>query len=296
MSHGYAPGCACHLWDELPHQLHATGGAGLRRTNCVRLGRAAACDLGNGVCRTGPSTKAAVDPSQVVLDPTKHYYISVLPGDAMDTDNDGNPIGHAMGGSQLVFAGGAWRNAVALTATGVRVIVEPQNQQPAKVSVFVFEDDHPLNGEHDASGGIDTLAPNEPGLGGFNITIIDLVGMSGDSAGQLTYDEFNQPLSNALAGTLDPVNGNDACPIVANPRTGFDGVTNDAGITGVIPVCPKYESDGQTLSPMAGQAVVANMPPGRYGIIATPGADLIARGEEWLQTNTLDGGPDHEAF
>ncbi len=67
------------------------------------------------------------------------------------------------------------------------------------------------------------MAPNEPGLGGFNITIIDLVGMSGDSAGQMTYDEFNQPLSNALAGTIDPVTGMDACPITANPRTGFDG-------------------------------------------------------------------------
>ena len=30
--------------------------------------------------------------------------------------------------------------------------------------------------------------------------------------------------------------------------------------------------------------------------MATPGADRIARGEEWLQTNTLDGGPAHEAF
>ncbi|PYX70941.1 MAG: hypothetical protein DMG78_17130, partial [Acidobacteria bacterium] len=38
------------------------------------------------------------------------------------------------------------------------------------------------------------------------------------------------------------------------------------------------------------------MPPGRYGIIATPAADRIAAGEEWLQTNTLDGGKDHEAF
>ena len=260
------------------------------------LGQPAACDIGNGVCQTNAATKAELNPSQVALDPTKRYYISVLPGDAMDTDANDTPNGHAMGGSEIVFADGAWHNAVAPATAGVRVIVEPQNQQPAKVSVFVFEDDHPLNGEHDASGGIDILAPNEPGLGGFNITIVDMVGMSGDSAGQLTYDEFNQPLSNALAGTIDPVTGNDACPIVANPRNGFDGVTNDAGITGVIPVCPKYESDGTTLSPMAGQAVVANMPPGRYGIIATPGADLIARGEEWLQTNTLDGGPDHEAF
>ncbi|MBZ5569653.1 MAG: hypothetical protein LAN64_17640 [Acidobacteriia bacterium] len=253
------------------------------------LGAAAACDIANGVCRTGPSTKTAVDPGEVVLDPSKHYYISVLPGDAMDP-------GHAMGGASIAYIGGSWRNAQAPTVDGVAVIVEPQNQHPAKVSVFVFEDDHPLNGEHDASGGVDVIAPNEPGLGGFNITIQDLVGGSGDSAGQMTYDEFNQPLSNALAGTIDPVTHLDACPIVANPRTGFDGATNDAGITGVIPVCPKYEADGLTLSPLAGQAIVNNVPPGRYGIIATPAADRIARGEEWLQTNTLDGGKDHEAF
>jgi len=60
------------------------------------LGAAAACDIGNGGCRTGAgvSQKDPVDPSQVVLDTTKHYYISVLPGDAMDP-------GHAMGGAQL---------------------------------------------------------------------------------------------------------------------------------------------------------------------------------------------------
>jgi hypothetical protein len=237
---------------------------------------AAACDIGNGICRAA-AQKTELLPGDVHLDPTKHYYISVLPGDAMDP-------GHAMGGAQI-----------APGQTNVSVIVEPQLQPPAKVSVFVFEDDHPLNGEHDASGGVDVLAPNEAGLGGFNITIIDLVGMSGDSAGQLTYDEFGQPLSNALAGTKDPVTNADACPITANPTTGFDGATSPNGMTGVIPVCPTYESDG-TLSPLAGQAVVANMPPGRYGIIATPAADRISRGEEWLQTNTLDGGKDHEAF
>src|SRR6266404_3791568 len=255
-------------------------------------GTAAACDIGNGGCRTGVSQKDPVDPSQVVLDTTKHYYISVLPGDAMDP-------GHAMGGAQLAATCTPVAPATTCTPTfgRVNIIVEPENQPPAQVSAFVFEDDHPLNGEHDASGGIDSLSPNEPGLGGFNITIIDLVGMSGDSAGQLTYDEFGQPLSNGLAGTPDPSNGGiDACPISKDPLTGFDGTQRDSGITGVIPVCPKYEADGTTLSPLAGQVVVNGMPPGRYGIIATPAADRIARGEEWLQTNTLDGGKDHEAF
>ena len=33
-------------------------------------------------------------PDQVVLDPTRHYYLSILPG-------DGSPPGHAMGGAEI---------------------------------------------------------------------------------------------------------------------------------------------------------------------------------------------------
>ena len=241
------------------------------------LGQAAVCDLGNGACRTGVSQKTIVLPSQVALDKTKRYYISVLPGDAGDA-------GHAMGGAQIAFVNNAWQP--------VSIMVEPMPLPTAKLSVFVFEDDHPLNGEHDAGGGIDTLSPNEAGLGQFNITLFDDVGGTGDAAGQMTYDMFNMPLSNSLAGTIDPVTGLDACPVAQQ-------ATNDpaqAGITGVITVCPRYEADGTTLSPLAGQAVVANLPPGRYGVVATPGADRIARGEQWLQTNTLDGGKAHDAF
>jgi hypothetical protein len=36
--------------------------------------------------------------------------------------------------------------------------------------------------------------------------------------------------------------------------------------------------------------------PGRYGVVATPAADRIGRGEEWLQTNSLDGQKAHDAF
>ena len=103
----------------------------------------------------------------------------------------------------------------------------------------------------------------------------------------MTYDMFNMPLSNSLAGTVDPAHpGLDACPITQATD----------GLVGRIVTCPKYESDGKTLSPLAGQAVIANMMPGRYGIQATPGADRFAHGEEWLQTNTLDGQKAHDSF
>src|SRR6202011_3048031 len=191
-------------------------------------------------------------------------------------------------------------------ATAVTVLAQPTPFPPAKLSVFVFEDDFPLNGEQDAGGGVDVLAPNEPGLGGFNIIIFDDAGGPGDPTGQVNYDMFNQPLSNSLAGTIDPASGFDACPISAISRIGTvpdpakPGQTipdlTQTGITGMIVTCPKFEADGKTLSPLAGQAVIANKMPGRYGVVATPSADRIARGEEWLQTNTLDGQKAHDSF
>ncbi len=280
----------------------------------------AVCDLGNGACRTDSGQQEEIDPSQVHLDPNKRYYISVLPGDGanpilqgsggpmpvnpadpdgpqrpfsipldcpqLDADNNGDAdsdfapgsgaCGHGMGGAPI--------------QPGQLAVNVPVQQTPlptGKISVFVFEDDSPLNGECDAGGGVDILATNEPGLGGFEITILDQAGGFGDSTGQPTYDMMNMPLSNALANTIDPVTGLDACPISPNSTD---------GMVGMIVTCPKYESDGTTLSPLAGQAMIANLYPGLYEVVATPSADRIARGEEWLQTNTLDGTKPHEAF
>ena len=162
-------------------------------------GSAVVCDVGNGACRPGASL-TQLDPSQVVLDPTKRYYISVLPGDAANPFNAGyagapdcpksgaaaGRCGHGMGGAPI-----------AKGQTNVTVYTEPSPYPPAKLTVFVFEDDFPLNGEHDAGGGIDVLSPNEAGLGGFQITLFDDAGGTGDATGQLTYDMFNMPLTNA---------------------------------------------------------------------------------------------------
>ncbi len=244
------------------------------------LGAPAVCDVGNGACRTDASQKTEVNPSQVVLDPTKRYFISILPGDASNPIIEGatvgqEGIGHTMGGAQI-----------AAGQTAVDVLLENTPLQPAKISVFVFQDDSPLNGEADTGGGVDVLAPNEAGLGDFNIVLLDQAGALGDSAGQISYDMFNMPVSNALAGTIDPATGLNACPIAKNPD----------GLVGVIATCPRYESDGKTLSPLAGHALIDNLYAGLYEVVASPGAARIARGEEWLQTNTLDGTKPIEAF
>ncbi len=241
------------------------------------LGAPAVCDVGNGACRPG-TQKTEVTPGQVALDPTKRYYISILPGDGWITDDAAG--GHTMGGAQI-----------AAGQTAVDVFLQRTPLEPAKISVFVFQDDQPLNGEHDAGGGVDVLAPNEAGLGSFNLILVDKVGHFGDTAGQITYDMFNMPVSNALAGTIDPATGLNACPIAKNVD----------GLVGVIPTCPRYEAelDGtptNVLSPLAGQAIIDRLYAGLYEVLATPGADRIARGEEWLQTNTLDGTKGIEAF
>ncbi len=160
--------------------------------------------------------------------------------------------------------------------------------ETAKISVFVFQDDSPLNGEHDAGGGVDMLAPNEAGLGGFNLVLLDKAGMFGDAAGQITYDMFGMPVSNSLAGTIDPATGIRCVP-------DFADVTD--GMVGVIVDLPEIRvGSARPFHPLAGHAIIANMYAGLYEVVAAPGADRIARGEEWLQTNTLDGTKGIEAF
>ena len=270
------------------------------------LGQPVACDVGNGACRPDPGLagKTAVLPGAVSLDPTKRYYISILPGDAANPFTYGYGAGGCQNGAANAPAGASCGHGmggapIAAGQTAVTVITQPSPYPPGKLSVFVFEDDFPLNGEQDGGGGIDVLSPNEAGLGGFQLHLWDAMGGNGDFTGQMTYDMFNQPLTNSLAGTKDPNNQNDACPITTNnPLIGGNGTTDPTatGITGMVVTCPKYESDGKTLSPLAGQAVIANLMPGRWGVIASPGADRIARGEEWLQTNTLDGQKAHDVF
>ena len=282
----------------------------------------AVCDIGNGVCRPDTTGNGfmSVDPSQVVLDPAKRYYISILPGDAANpfaAAYGGAPdcsaagvaagsCGHGMGGAPIAAACTIVPPATACTGTfaPVTILTQPSPYPPALLSVFVFEDDFPLNGEHDAGGGTGAVnTTNEPGLGGFEITLFDDAGGTGDATGQLTHDMFNQPLSNSLAGTIDPLTGLDACPITAQPLVGMDtsngnapGSPSTIGITGRIVTCPEFEAGGVTPSPLAGQATIPNMMQGRYGVVATPAADRIARGEEWLQTNTLDGQKAHDSF
>ena len=149
-------------------------------------GNAVNCEYDNGVCKQTADHQTPLDPASVSLDPTKRYYLSILPGDAgnsfsggggapqpvdpndpskgmrqfsiaQDCGTFGDPAkaanwdagsglcGHGMGGSPI-----------AAGQTSVKVTLEETPFPTAKVAVFVFEDDSPLNGENDVHGGTDT--------------------------------------------------------------------------------------------------------------------------------------------
>jgi hypothetical protein len=265
-----------------------------------------------GVPCTGPNTPVGCNAN---YGQPLYYYISILPGDASNPFSYGNvsdPLvagnctpaagqteptgfttsstcGHTMGGSPIapICTVTGTTKKCALPAA-VSVSIEPTPLRTSTVTVFVFEDDFPTNGEPDTGGGVDSYPTQEVGLEDFQVIVWDLAGcVSCDNTGQDTYDMFNVPLTNALNGVIDPTTGLDACPI--------SNTQSNVGV-GVIIVCPKFESDGKTLSPLVGNAVIKNLNPGLFDVTVHPGAAREGRGEEWLQTNTLDGTPKLDAF
>jgi hypothetical protein len=250
-------------------------------------------------------------PDEVALDPTKNYYISILPGDA-------GAGGHAMGGTEIKSG---WT-----TPPSVTVNSNAYGYVPSQLSVFIYEDNAPVNNQNDL---------NETGLGGFNIILMDAVGRSGDVAGQQTYDAYGMPLSNWLLGRP-------GCPDDRNKNTNAPGNPNVNSVTGnvvgVVYTCPNAPDRGpaptaptapspnptsaQTAAyqtalaayqtalvaynaqaaqdaidyALAGHALIQNLTPARYDVIAHPGAARQGMGEVWWQVETLEGTPAQDAF
>jgi hypothetical protein len=227
--------------------------------------------------------KVRMAPDQLALDPNKYYYISVLPSDAADAVPAVPNSGHTMGGALITPADIAAAASASASKPTIQIGVPATPMKPAQLSIFVFEDNSPTNGD------VDTV---EVGLGGFAVTIKDTAGRIGDVAGQMTYDVYNMPLTNALF-ELDPV----GCPRLPGAAPGDPGVENRIG---VIYTCPEYDEakDPRHLNrlPLAGHALVQNINPDRYDVWVSPGAARLAAGEQWYQVSTLEGTRANDAF
>lgn len=194
------------------------------------VGTGSVQNVGGGV--TIPYCDPETPFNQLALDPAKHYYVSILPHDAVDEDNTGYRVGHTVGGTRI--PPGAANKALAVNV----------NNEPlpyAQISIFVFEDNAPTNAA--VSGG-------EVGLGGFQITLEDAGGRYGISAGVMSQDADGNPLTNALGGP--PWN----CFGASMP------------LPGVILSCP--DTPANQVAGLVGQVLIKNLFQGKYGIIATP--------------------------
>lgn len=142
--------------------------------------------------------------------------------------------------------GGTW---VAVSGTHVTADVElrPHPLPLSKIRVHVFHDNNPVNGEDDV--------PLEKGLEGFRIVIED-------ASGEVTVDYFGNPL-----GTKYETD--------AQGNILFDASGNPIRIPG---------TGGKILTDANGDAVIENLPPGKYGVQAIP-----PDGTDWIQTTTIEG-------
>ena len=257
-----------------------TIGTSFHRSNMPVL--ATGC-VGAVSCGSGQSVRGVVTtdaqalanqttPDQVSLDPTKHYYLSILPGDA------GSPPGHTMSGGEVkLLPTGAWAPIT------VKLQVAPL--PVAQMSVYIYEDNQPTDGQDE---------PEESPLGGFNIILMDPAGRTGDVAGQQTYDAFNMPLTNALLGRP-------GCPDDLNKATNGTGISTAGNNVGAVYTCPNDPNAGTPAADplkysLAGHALIKNLTPARYDVIAHPGAARDGAGEVWWQTETLEGTPAQDAF
>ncbi|MGZ8248044.1 hypothetical protein [Methylomagnum sp.] len=182
-----------------------------------------------------PTGEAGTTTLSFTEQPGKRYFVSVLPFDG----------GHTLGGVPVNLSGG--------TAT-VTAQVTTHNLPTAQVSVFVFQDNNPINNAPDLPG--EQPSPASCGAGGlcpqqFTVRVFDGGGGYGATGpGPLLADAFGNPL-----GT-------------------------------------EYDTDGNVVSlgngiihPNAdGVAIIKNLVPGKYGIEVIPPA-----GQGWHQTTTIEG-------
>lgn len=157
----------------------------------------------------------------------QRYFVSILPHG-----------GHTLSGAP-----------VAVGDEQITVVVDELPVPTAQISVFAFHDSSPINNAPDL--------PQENGLAGFSVKVIDAAGRYGIPGDQIVQDAFGNPL-----GT----------------EYNADGSVGTMG-------------DGVITTGENGVALVKNLAPAKYGIEVVPPA-----GENWHQTSTIEGSKTIDAW
>ncbi len=194
--------------------------------------------------RVGTAATPANGPELSAIPATKRYFVSVLP--------DGGA--YQMGGAQ-----------VAVDQDAVTVVVNRTPIPTAQISIFVFNDNQPLNNAPDL--------PQELGLAGFSIILKEAGGTYGQSGGEVTQDAFGNQI-----GTTYEQDSADCDP--DHPYSAATGFCLDAsGAPQVLTPGTGFLASGPD-----GVVVVKNLAPAKYTIEVNPPA-----GSDWQQTSTIEG-------
>jgi len=180
-------------------------------------------------------TAAACTDVAPTIYPTKNYYVSVAPRS-----------GASIGGATYV------------PGVGAIIYVNEYPIPTAQISVWIFEDNNPINNAPDVPQ--EDAALNGGDMSGFSIILEDAGGHYGASAGTQTTDVFGN-----LLGTTYQVGVN------GNPVLDVDG---SPIVTGYQPLVTGPD----------GHITIKNLAPGKYGISAVP-----PNNQGWVQTTTIVG-------
>lgn len=196
------------------------------------------------------------------LDPTKRYFVSVL------------PLADASGAGVFSMSGAP----VPRGADSVDVTVDPLPLAPAQISVLVVNDDNPINNVADAP------PEQERGLCGFEIHLYDAGGTYGASGGRIYADVFGNPL-----GTTYNADGSVAQMGSAILKTDVNGVLrikNLAPAKYTIFALPPQQRPSEAECPGVYQAADGS-DPGRIRWPERNPDDPADNG--WSQTSTIEG-------
>ena len=216
------------------------------------------------VSLTGTGLSGNTDgPSAVVADvPDGRYYVSILPYS-----------GRQMSGNPVEIAAGA-------DAT-VTVATEAHPIPTAQISIFLFEDNFPLNNSPDLPAE-ENPPPGTIGADGkppvdwtqFSIVLEEPAGLYGQNGGPVMQDAFGNPLGTTYVQECDAQGQPDADPATVYGCLAVDG----SPIVDVL-------GDGTLHPDQTGHLLIKNLPPAKYGIFVNP----PLASPPWQQVTTIEG-------